>query len=216
MVVAVRYFVVYPFLLQLLKYSGLQFDMPQTVQPATPISSEEHPPMQDERQGRTRSRGFLGREDSQSPGNWGIRNNQVSESEEDMPVIYVRVTLRTMDEEEIGQKTFELGGGNARAHEPSLGAIIAFARTLLPDTTDQHGTLKSNVANVIFSSPGGPIECIVRPHRKIRQFIDDLPTVSCGGGEDTDNLPVFSLVATVLEVEQRAVCEDIISAVVRT
>ena len=46
MVVAVRYFVVYPFLLQLLKYSGLQFDMPQTVQPATPISSEEHPPMQ--------------------------------------------------------------------------------------------------------------------------------------------------------------------------
>ena len=168
--------------------------------------------MQDTRLGRTRTRGSPDRDASQSPGNWGIRNSQFSESEEEMPFICVRVTLHTMGGEEIGQKTFELDGG---IYEPSLGAILGFARSLFPYTTYQDGMLKTDVANVIFSSPGGPIQCIVRPHRKIRQFIDDLPTVSCGGGDDTDNSVcqcgnVFSLVATVLKVNPEPERRDLI------
>ena len=154
--------------------------------------------------------GSPGRDGSQSPGNWRMRNGQFSESEEEMPIIYVRVTLHTMDGERIGQKTFEIDGDDGPTHSPyetayspSLGAILAFARSVIPDTIDQHGMLKVNVANVIFSSPGGPIQCNVKPHRKIRQFVEDLPI--CGGGDDTDNSPVFSLLATVLKVNERAV-----------
>ena len=136
-----------------------------------------------------------------------MRNSQFSESEEEMPFMCVRVTLHIMGGEEIGQKTFELYGG---IYEPSLGAILGFARSLFPYTTYQDGKLKTNVANVIFSSPGGPIECMVRPHRKIRQFIDDLPTVSCGGGDDTHNSLVFSLFATVLKVDPEPERRDLI------
>ena len=140
-----------------------------------------------------------GRSGNESPGNWALRKSQVSDSEEDEKPIYVRVTLNTMDGESIGIKTFELDG---TPHEPSLGAILAFARTVLPDNAAQ----KNKVANVIFSSrpgPGGIIQCIERPHRKIRLFINDLPTVPCGDGDDTDNSPVFSLLATVLKVDDQ-------------
>ena len=180
------------------------------MQPATPISSEEHPTMQDKRRTRSAPGGThhrkQSRSGSRSPGNWRLRNSQVSDSEEEMTIIYVRVTLHTdgARTHSIGQKTFELDGGHARAHEPSLGAILAFARCVIPDTTDQDGMSKNNVANVIFSSPGGPIHCIVNPHRKIRQFVKDLPI--CGGGDDTDNSPVFSLLATVVrKLDERAV-----------
>ena len=147
-----------------------------------------------------------GSDSPQSPGNLPMRNSQFSGSEEEEKIIYVRVTLYLMDGVRIGQKTFELDGSR---DEPSLGAILAFARSVLPVRTDQQSfAQKNNVANVIFSyRPGGdPIQCIVEPHRKIRLFIDDLPTVSCGGGDDTDNSPVFSLLATVVrKLDERAV-----------
>ena len=90
--------------------------------------------------------------------------------------------------------------------DPSLGAILAVARRVLPVRIDQQSfAQENNVANVIFSyrPGGGPIRCIVKPHRKIRLFIDGLPTVSCGGGDDTDNSLVFSLLAQVLRVDDQ-------------
>ena len=126
-----------------------------------------------------------------------MRNSQFSGSEEEEELIYVRVTLYTMDGESIGKPTFELDG---TPQEPSLGAILAFARSVLPVNAAQN----NKMVNVIFSSrPGGIIQCIEKHQRKIRLFINNLPTVPCGDGDDTDDSLVFSLLATVLKVDDQ-------------